>query len=114
MGLKTIDVLDYARSLIKKRYGIDIDYYSLPLDDEKTYQVISSERNYGVFQLEEAGISNFANKCKPKSIHDIYGCYQRFDIFQLHVNRAHRVPVKFYNEDVEDKEFIPYVETEDV
>lgn len=50
----------------------------------------------------------------PKSIHDIYGCYQRFDIFQLHVNRAHRVPVKFYNEDVEDKEFIPYVETEDV
>lgn len=71
LGLKTIDVLDYARNLIKKRYGIDIDYYSLPLDDEKTYQVISSERNYGVFQLEEAGISNFANKCKPKSIHDI-------------------------------------------
>ena len=71
LGLRTLDVLDYARNLIKKRYGIDIDYYSLPLDDEKTYQVISSERNYGVFQLEEAGISNFANKCKPKSIHDI-------------------------------------------
>ena len=71
LGLKTIDVLDYARNLIKKRHDIDIDYYSLPLDDEKTYQVISSERNYGVFQLEEAGISNFANKCKPKSIHDI-------------------------------------------
>lgn len=34
----------------------------------------------------------------PKGIHDIYGAYQRFDIFQLQVNRTPRQPLAPYEE----------------
>lgn len=71
LGLKTLELLAFARDLIKRRHGIDIDWYNLPMDDEKAYKVLWNERNYGIFQFEEAGMSGFVNACKPKTIHDI-------------------------------------------
>lgn len=71
MGLRTLELLAFARDLIKRRHGIDIDWYNLPIDDEKAYKVLWNERNYGIFQFEEAGMSGFVNACKPKTIHDI-------------------------------------------
>lgn len=71
LGLKTLTVLNFARGLIKKRHGIDIDWYNLPMDNEAAYKVLWNERNYGIFQFEEAGMSGFVNACKPKTIHDI-------------------------------------------
>ena len=71
LGLKTLELLAFARDLIKRRHGVDIDWYNLPMDDEKAYKVLWNERNYGIFQFEEAGMSGFVNACKPKTIHDI-------------------------------------------
>lgn len=71
LGLKTLELLAFARDLIKRRHGVDIDWYNLPIDDEKAYKVLWNERNYGIFQFEEAGMSGFVNACKPKTIHDI-------------------------------------------
>ena len=74
LGLKTLGVLEYAKKLIKDRHGIDIDWYTLPMDDEKAYKIMWDRRNYGIFQFEESGMSSFINKCKPKTIHDIAVC----------------------------------------
>lgn len=41
------------------------------MDNEAAYKVLWNERNYGIFQFEEAGMSGFVNACKPKTIHDI-------------------------------------------
>ena len=41
------------------------------MDNEEAYKVLWNERNYGIFQFEEAGMSGFVNACKPKTIHDI-------------------------------------------
>lgn len=71
LGLKTLELLAFARDLIKRRHGADIDWYNLPMDDKKAYKVLWNERNYGIFQFEEAGMSGFVNACKPKTIHDI-------------------------------------------
>lgn len=71
LGLKTLSLLNFSRRLIKQRHGVDIDWYSLPMDDEKAYKVMWNQRNYGIFQFEEAGMSGFVNACKPKTIHDI-------------------------------------------
>ena len=71
LGLKTLTVLNFARDLIKKRHGVDINWYNLPMDNEAAYKALWSERNYGIFQFEEAGMSGFVNACKPKTIHDI-------------------------------------------
>lgn len=74
LGLKTLGVLEYAKKLIKDRHGVDIDWYTLPMDDEKAYKIMWDRRNYGIFQFEESGMSSFINKCKPKTIHDIAVC----------------------------------------
>lgn len=74
LGLKTLGVLEYAKKLIKDRHGIDIDWYTLPMDDKKAYKIMWDRRNYGIFQFEESGMSSFINKCKPKTIHDIAVC----------------------------------------
>ena len=71
LGLSTITILKDAARLIKRKYGEDIDYYSLPLDDPETYKTISTSNNLGVFQIEGSAISAFANACQPKNIHDI-------------------------------------------
>ena len=71
LGLNTLTVLKDAAKLVKKNHGIDIDYWSLPLDDKATYESIGNTNNLGVFQIEGAGISSFANACQPKNIHDI-------------------------------------------
>ena len=69
--MNTLTVLKDAAKLVKKNHGIDIDYWSLPLDDKATYESIGNTNNLGVFQIEGAGISSFANACQPKNIHDI-------------------------------------------
>lgn len=49
-----------------------------------------------------------------KGIHDIAGAYQRFDVFQLHVDKSHREPAYFHNNLFsEERERIPYKELSD-
>ena len=50
LGLKTLTVVNKAVSLLKMR-GIDVDINSIPLDDAKTFRMLT-EGNAGVFQLE--------------------------------------------------------------
>ena len=53
---------------------------------------------------------DLAKEITMKGIHDIAGAYQRFDVFQLHVNKAHRQPAYFHNDAHGENEFIPYEE----
>lgn len=48
-----------------------------------------------------------------KGIHDIAGAYQRFDVFQLNVNKARRKAAYFYNEGCVECEGIPFEEDEE-
>lgn len=52
LGLKTLSVIKDTLDAIKERHNIDIDLLSLPLDDKKTYEMISAGYNKGVFQAE--------------------------------------------------------------
>ena len=49
-----------------------------------------------------------------KGIHDYWGAYQRFDIFQLHVNKAPQRPAIFHNDECGFSEFIAYEEDKDL
>ena len=70
LGLKTLTVLDTAVKLIRRR-GIDIDLATLPLDDQKTYQMLSRGEVVGVFQVESAGMRKALIGMKPDRIEDI-------------------------------------------
>ncbi|MGB8817900.1 MAG: DNA polymerase III subunit alpha [Rhizobiaceae bacterium] len=70
LGLKTLTVLDMAVRLVKRR-GIDVDLADLPLDDAKTYEMLSRGETVGVFQVESAGMRKALIGMKPDRIEDI-------------------------------------------
>ena len=70
LGLKTLTVLQTAAELIQRR-GIEIDLSSLPLDDARTYEMLSRGEVVGVFQVESAGMRKALLGMKPDRIEDI-------------------------------------------
>lgn len=69
LGLKTLSVIDDTLKLIKERKGIEIKEF--PLDDEKTYQLLSRGESEGIFQLESKGMQNLLREIKPEKFEDI-------------------------------------------
>jgi DNA polymerase-3 subunit alpha len=70
LGLKTLTMINHACELIRKKHkSFDID--KLELNDKKTYNLLSSGRSIGVFQLENAFMCESLKKLKPDSIGDI-------------------------------------------
>lgn len=70
LGLKTLSVLVRAVELVRAK-GVNIDLAHLPLNDEKTYELLGKGDSVGVFQLESAGMRDTLKKLKPDSIEDI-------------------------------------------
>ncbi len=70
LGLKTLTVIDRAVKLIRQR-GIDIDIAALPLDDVKTYEMLSRGETVGVFQLESSGMRDVLRGLQPDHFEDI-------------------------------------------
>ncbi|MCC6953878.1 MAG: DNA polymerase III subunit alpha [Deltaproteobacteria bacterium] len=71
LGLKTLTVLREAVRMIEDATGEKIDLNALPLNDKKTYQLISSGRSIGVFQLESSGITDMVTRLKPNCFDDL-------------------------------------------
>ena len=70
LGLKTLTVLKRAQNLLSKK-GIEIDLENLPLDDEKTYQMIAKGHTIGVFQFESSGMQDLLRRARPGNIEDL-------------------------------------------
>jgi DNA polymerase-3 subunit alpha len=70
LGLKTLTVLQKAVDLIKRR-GIEIDLSQIPLDDKKTYELLSRAEAVGIFQLESQGMRRALLDMRPDRFEDI-------------------------------------------
>ena len=57
--------------MVRQSRGVEIDLQTLPLDDAKTYELLSSGNTTDVFQLESAGMQRYIEKLKPSNIGDI-------------------------------------------
>ncbi len=71
LGLRNLSTLQTAVRLIKEQKNIDIDIANLPLDDLKTYQLLSSGETTGIFQLESGGMRRVAKTLQPNQFSDI-------------------------------------------
>ena len=71
LGLTNLSVLADAKVRVKSRLNADVDLEHLPLDDAKTYEMLSRGETHGVFQLASGGMTNYLMELKPTSIHDI-------------------------------------------
>ena len=71
LGLRNLTTIEKALELVERKSKIKIDIHEVPLDDKKTYDLISSGNNVGVFQLESSGMRHLAKELKPSKMSDI-------------------------------------------
>jgi DNA polymerase-3 subunit alpha len=71
LGLSTLTLLDDAVVEIKRTTGEEIDLATLPLDNEKTYQLFAEGQTLGVFQFESSGMREILRKAKPQRLEDL-------------------------------------------
>ena len=71
LGLKTLTTIEKTLDLIRKRQEVSFDINNLPLEDEKTYELLKSGNTTGVFQLESTGMRKILLDMQPDKIEDI-------------------------------------------
>lgn len=73
LGLRTLTVIQNAVHLVNKsRQPVNkIDMKQIDYNDSKVYDLISSGKTEGVFQLESAGMKSFMKELKPRNLEDI-------------------------------------------
>lgn len=71
LGLRTLTVINKAIDMIKKSKGYELNFANIPLEDEKTYELLSAGDTIGVFQLESTGLRSILKELKPHTFEDI-------------------------------------------
>lgn len=66
-----LDVISECVKIIKENTGEYIDIDNIPLDDKKTYEMLSDGGGIGVFQLESSPMRALTKSLVPESIDDI-------------------------------------------
>ena len=71
LGLTNLTILANVRAAVADRRGMHLDLARIPLDDARTFDLLSSGETTGVFQLEGSGMRRYIQKLKPTSLGDV-------------------------------------------
>jgi DNA polymerase III subunit alpha len=71
LGLRNLDVIEDAVEIIRRSRGIELDIGTIPMDDAKTFEMLSRGDGTGVFQLESEGMREAMKKVRPSEFDDI-------------------------------------------
>lgn len=71
LGLSNLTIINNALRIIKKVYKNEILLGEIPIDDDKTFELLRRGDTTGVFQLESAGMKRYLRELKPNQFEDI-------------------------------------------
>ncbi|MBI5104727.1 MAG: DNA polymerase III subunit alpha, partial [Solirubrobacterales bacterium] len=71
LGLRNLDVIEDALDIIGRSTGERPDMARLPLDDERTYEMLQRGDSVGVFQFESEGMQEALRKVRPTEFDDL-------------------------------------------
>ncbi|MDW7739516.1 MAG: DNA polymerase III subunit alpha [Bacillota bacterium] len=71
LGLKTLSIIGEAIANIKKRRNLTVNIEEIPLDDARTYEMLSQGETTGTFQLESSGMRSVLRELMPNKFEDI-------------------------------------------
>ena len=71
LGLINLTILADAVDLIRVHRGVAVDVDRLPLDDRKTFELLSTGETTGIFQLEGSGMRRYVKDLKPTEVKDL-------------------------------------------
>ena len=64
-------MIESILSSIQRKTGRKIEINKIPLDDEKTFQLLARGETTGIFQLESEGMRKVLTRLKPSRFEDI-------------------------------------------
>lgn len=108
LGLKTLSILKTALELIQQYHGVTIDLDTIPLDDEKTFQLYQRGETNATFQFESVGMQKYLRELKPDKFDDLIAMnalYRPGPIAYIpkFIDRKHgREPISFDVPDMEE------------
>ncbi|OGK16050.1 DNA polymerase III subunit alpha [Candidatus Roizmanbacteria bacterium RIFCSPHIGHO2_01_FULL_39_12b] len=71
LGLRNLTIIEQAIEFVKKTTGKTVSIYEAPIDDKRTFNLISRGKTVGVFQLESRGMRRLAQDLRPERMSDL-------------------------------------------
>ncbi|HEY5816524.1 MAG TPA: DNA polymerase III subunit alpha [Solirubrobacterales bacterium] len=71
LGLRNLDVIEDAVEIVHRSRGVELEMTAIPMDDAKTFEMLSRGDGTGVFQLESEGMREAMKKVRPTEFDDI-------------------------------------------
>ncbi len=71
LGLRNLSIIERCLELVEAANGERVDIDSVPLDDQKTFELLQSGNTIGVFQLEGTAMRSLIRSLKPDSFDDV-------------------------------------------
>jgi DNA polymerase III subunit alpha len=71
LGLRNLSLLESIITSIQRKTGKRIDIKTIPLNDEKTFELLARGETTGIFQLESEGMRKVLLRLKPSRFEDI-------------------------------------------
>lgn len=78
LGIKNLTLIMNILKDIEENLHIKIQFYDIPLDDSKCYQLFSKAFTTGIFQFESSGMRKFLRDLKPANFEDIVAAIALF------------------------------------
>ncbi len=108
LGLKTLTIIKNALHLIKQNHGVVIDIDTIPLDDQKTFELFQRGDTNGTFQFESDGMQMYLRELKPDKFEDLIAMNALYrpgpiEYIPKFIARKHgREPVSYDLEDMQE------------
>lgn len=71
LGLRNLTLIDVTCSTLREYAEIEIDIDNVPLDDEKTFDLIRRGATAGIFQFESSGMTALIQRVQPDRFEDL-------------------------------------------
>ena len=71
LGLRNLSIIERCLELLEQSTGERIDIDNIPLDDEKTFELLQTGNTIGVFQMEGTAMRALIRSLKPDSFDDV-------------------------------------------
>ena len=71
LGLKNLSIMKDAVDNIRRIKGVEVDIDTIPIDDNKTYELYCGGYTLGTFQFESAGMQKHLRDLKPTVFEDL-------------------------------------------
>ncbi len=106
LGLRNSTIIGRTIELVKETEGVEIDLNKLPLDDPKTYAMLSEGHTVGVFQMEKTGWRKLLRELRPDRFEHLVPLVALYrpgpmEDIPIFVRRRHGEPIEYLHPKLE-------------